>query len=78
MKLEVNYDIVCPFHGTVDEIFFFVGDDIEEGEVIFSLKVDGIPMQILSPVSGSIERMEVSLGENVISGMILGTVIEKE
>ena len=75
--MEVSYDIVSPFNGRIAEIFYVIGDRVQEGEVIFSLMVDDVPMQILSPVSGLIGRMEVNIGEHVIAGMIMGTVIEK-
>jgi biotin carboxyl carrier protein len=74
--LGLKTDIISPFNSTIDRIQHKLGDEINEGDVIFSIVVNGVKMDILSPACGKIQTIEVGPKEGVISGIILGTIEE--
>lgn len=73
-RLALKYDVISPFAGTIACIRFQAGERVEEGEVIFTLDGDGKSVDILSPVTGYAEGVEVEQGEVVIAGMILAAI----
>ena len=74
--MSINNDIVSPFDGTINQIYFEIGDSVKEGDVLFSMLVHGVDMDILTPVDGQLHKIEVSLQDHVISGMILASIME--
>lgn len=52
------------------------GERVEEGDVIFTLLADGVTHNILSPVTGLTDTIEVDEGDRVIAGMILAGIIQ--
>lgn len=75
-KLGFSYDVVSPFAGAIERVFVKPGDNVAQGDPMFSLYVDGVTHDILSPVTGYTGNLEVSQGDIVISGMILACIIE--
>lgn len=73
-RLGLKYDIVSPFAGKIERIRFRPGDRVEEGEVIFTLTGSGKSVDILSPVTGCADSVDVEQGELVIAGMILAVI----
>ncbi|WP_164553365.1 acetyl-CoA carboxylase biotin carboxyl carrier protein subunit [Brevibacillus marinus] len=74
--MGVKFEVVSPFAGTVGRICFRAGEKVEEGDVIVTLTHNGITHDILSPVSGYTDSVEVEGGDQVIAGMILATIIQ--
>lgn len=74
-RLALKYDIISPFAGTIERICFQSGDRVEEGEVILTLVGVGKTVDILAPVTGHADGVEVGQGEVVIAGMILLAII---
>lgn len=72
--MGLKYDVVSPFAGMIERIRFQAGDRVEEGEVIFTLAGSGQTVDILSPVTGYADAVEVEQGEMVIAGMILAAI----
>ncbi|QRG66483.1 biotin/lipoyl-binding protein [Brevibacillus choshinensis] len=72
--MGLKYDVISPFAGTIERIRFQAGDRVEEGEVIFTLVGSGRTVDILSPVTGYANGVEVEQGEKVIAGMILAAI----
>ncbi|MED3501105.1 biotin/lipoyl-containing protein [Brevibacillus agri] len=52
-----------------------MSDSVQEGEVLFTLADGSRSIDILSPVTGSVEAIEVEQGELVIAGMILASIM---
>lgn len=77
-RLAFKFDVIAPFAGQVDRIFFQQGEMVKEGDLIFTLRVQGIAHDILSPITGYTENMEVGPGDFVLSGMILVSITEAE
>ncbi|MED4587061.1 hypothetical protein [Brevibacillus choshinensis] len=73
--MALKYDVISPFAGTIERIRFQAGDRVEEGEVIFTLVGGGKTVDILSPVTGHADGVEVEQGEVVIAGMILMAIM---
>ncbi|WNC14906.1 biotin/lipoyl-containing protein [Brevibacillus brevis] len=72
--MALKYDVVSPIAGTITRIRFLPGGRVEEGEVLFTLDQAGKSVDILSPVSGYADGLEVEQGEVVIAGMILAAI----
>ncbi|KQL45805.1 hypothetical protein AN963_12230 [Brevibacillus choshinensis] len=73
--MALKYDVIAPFAGTIERIRFHAGDRVEEGEVIFTLVGVGKSVDILSPVTGHADGLEVEQSEVVIAGMILMSIM---
>ncbi|HBZ79308.1 hypothetical protein NST23_21995 [Brevibacillus sp. FSL K6-0770] len=76
--MGLKYDVVSPFAGTIERIFFQLSDSVQEGELLFTLAEGSRRMDILSPVTGSVEAIEVESGEPVIAGMILASIVLRQ
>ncbi|MGG4494936.1 biotin/lipoyl-containing protein [Brevibacillus reuszeri] len=73
--MGLKYDVISPFAGAIERILFRTGERVHEGEVIFTL-VDGQKsIDILAPVSGIIDAVEVERGDLVIASMILASIM---
>jgi biotin carboxyl carrier protein len=77
-KLGFKFDVITPFAGTIDRIYYAPGESVEEGATLLSLHSNGMVHQILSPVTGYLDSAEVSQGDFVISGMIVACMLEAE
>ncbi len=77
-KLGFRFDVITPFAGTIDRIYYAAGESVEEGAILLSLQSNGMVHQILSPVTGYLDSAEVSQGDFVISGMIVACMLEAE
>ncbi|WP_209123634.1 biotin/lipoyl-containing protein [Alkalihalobacillus sp. BA299] len=69
-------EVISPFNGKIKRIYYNPGDDIEAGEVLISLYVNDVSMDILSPIDGKVELIDVVIGEKVISGMVIAIIKE--
>lgn len=69
-------EVVSPFNGTIETIFYQQGDYVDAGEAIIKMLVDGFHMDILSPSKGKIEWIDVNIGEKVMSGMVIALINE--
>lgn len=54
--------------GTVAEIYVKVGQQVEEGDSLFSVETDKVTSDIPSPVSGKIAKIEVKVGQLIHVG----------
>jgi biotin carboxyl carrier protein len=77
-RLGIRFDVITPFAGRIDRIYCAAGDCVEEGDALLSLHSSGMSHQILSPVTGYLDSTEVSLGDFVISGMIVACILEAD
>lgn len=77
-RLGFRFDVITPFAGRIDRIYCAAGDSVEEGDALLSLHSNGMSHQILSPVTGYLDSTEVSLGDFVISGMIVACILEAD
>ncbi len=73
--MGLKYDVISPFEGTIERTWFQSGDWVEEGEVFCTLTVTGKRIDILSPVTGYVNEIEIEQGELVIVGMILASIM---
>ncbi len=77
-RLGLKFDVVTPFAGKIDKVLFRLGERVEEGDTLFSVNVNGVTYDILSPVTGFTDTVEVDQGDFVISGMILAAIIQTD
>lgn len=75
-RLAFTFEVIAPFKGVVDRVFFQQGDWVKEGDPIISLRANGAVHDILAPLTGYAENMEVGPGDFVLSGMILASITE--
>jgi hypothetical protein len=68
------YPLQAPCDGTVKSILP-AGDSVSEGSTVARFQVkDGIEQEILSPLSGWMDRSNVSPGATIETGHLIGTV----
>ncbi|MGP4081749.1 hypothetical protein ACTWQL_17725 [Pseudalkalibacillus sp. R45] len=75
----MNYDemITSPYDGVIEEVHIKENGRIYEWDALFKIRtIGGILETISVGLSGSIKSLEVSEGEEVISGMVLAYVAE--
>jgi pyruvate/2-oxoglutarate dehydrogenase complex dihydrolipoamide acyltransferase (E2) component len=77
-RLGLRFDVVTPFAGIIDKILFQLGNRVEEGDAIFTLKSNGVTHNILAPITGYPDTVEVDQGDVVIPGMILTSIVETD
>lgn len=75
--MGLRFDVIASCDGAVERVGLRKGERIEEGSVVFSLKANGVHYDILAPVSGIAESVEVEQGDFTISGMILAVILQK-
>lgn len=69
-----NTEVISPFNGIIKNIYYSPGNDIDAGEVLISIFVNDVSMDILSPIDGKVELIDVVIGEKVISGMVIAII----
>ncbi|MGD8189897.1 biotin/lipoyl-binding protein [Brevibacillus ginsengisoli] len=72
----LKFDVITPFAGTVEQIFFRQGERVEEGDKLFTIKGKDNVYDIQSPITGFTDQIEVSHGDQVICGTILAQIKE--
>ncbi|WP_254434099.1 hypothetical protein [Halobacillus sp. Marseille-Q1614] len=69
--------ILSPCQGTVEEILISEESSIGEWDVLFKICSDYGEIEIVSvDISGSVQSLEVNIGEEVFSGMVLAYIKE--
>ncbi|MET3290743.1 hypothetical protein EDM56_07130 [Brevibacillus fluminis] len=75
--MGLRFDVVAPRDGSIERVMLREGEKIEEGTPIFSLQSNGVNCEILAPVTGITESLEVEQGDITISGMILAVIVQR-
>jgi multidrug resistance efflux pump len=82
--------VAAPAAGRVDDLFFDVGNTVDDGTVLAAVKVVAAPAgaataapsvprllaRVASPVAGTIATRDVSVGDTVAAGQSLATVVD--
>jgi pyruvate dehydrogenase E2 component (dihydrolipoamide acetyltransferase) len=78
--MEVNLDELPGNQENATILFWHVeeGDQVEEGDELVKLSVDGKPFTFVSPVTGIINEIYFDEGEQIRIGDVLSTIEEKE
>lgn len=66
--------VLAPLPGTITSIQVKVGDQVEEGDVLFIMEAMKMENEIPSPVSGTIKAIHVAQNAAVDTGELLATI----
>lgn len=75
--MGLRFEVIAPRDGSIERVMLQKGERIEEGTPIFSLQSNGVMCDILAPVTGITESLDVEQGDITISGMILAVIIQR-
>ncbi len=67
-------DVVAQMPGAVFKQLLSPGDSVNEGEAILILEAMKMEMEVPAPVSGTIDQVKVSAGDQVATGDVLATI----
>ena len=67
-------DVVAQMPGAVFKQLLSPGDNVNEGEAILILEAMKMEMEVPAPVSGTIDQVKVSAGDQVATGDVLATI----
>ena len=67
-------DVVAQMPGAVYKQLLSPGDNVNEGEAILILEAMKMEMEVPAPVSGTIDQVKVSAGDQVATGDVLATI----
>ncbi|WP_260412523.1 hypothetical protein [Alkalihalobacillus sp. TS-13] len=69
--------ITSPYNGVIEEVHIKENGRIYEWDSLFKIRtVEGIRETISVGLSGSVKSLEVSEGEEVVSGMVMAYIAE--
>ena len=67
-------DVVAQMPGAVYKQLLNPGDAVNEGQPVLILEAMKMEMEVPAPVSGTIDKVNVSAGEQVATGQVLATI----
>jgi biotin carboxyl carrier protein len=72
----INNEVISPCNGIVEKVLREDSSFAYEGELIFIIKTNEMLVEVLMEFSGKVKGIEVQVGDEVISGMILAFIQE--
>jgi biotin carboxyl carrier protein len=72
----VNFEVVSPCQGIVEQVFIQKNGYIYEGETLFVIHTGDEIVPVSISFSGSVKQIEVRPGDTVIPGMVLAYIQE--
>lgn len=73
--IQVKHELMSAYEGTIQNIFIQPGEVIAKDTMILSLYVGEEIVTLTSQIGGQIVSVDVAVGDHVIPGMILGTIM---
>jgi pyruvate/2-oxoglutarate dehydrogenase complex dihydrolipoamide acyltransferase (E2) component len=72
----INHEVISPCYGIVEKVLREDSSFAYEGELIFIINTNELLVEVLMEFSGIVMGIEVQVGDEVISGMILAFIQE--
>jgi 3-methylcrotonyl-CoA carboxylase alpha subunit len=69
-KVGSNGEITVPMHGKIISITVTNGDQVEEGDILFSVEAMKMEHAVLAPIDGVIEAVAIESGAQVEAGFV--------
>ena len=73
-----NGEITVPMHGKIISITVKNGDEVEEGDILFSVEAMKMEHAVLAPVDGVVEELAIESGTQVEAGFVALRVVENK